>query len=330
MINTDYIKGVSRMNEAKGQMPMFQYYLENTNTSVDLFTFEWYTAVKCSKLQFLKLNSFDKKSMKWDKELKIDEKFKNFHGCMLTIRLGTQYMMTSIDRFTFEPNGPIVDLFKAMAHVGNFTYNYQLIQILYTLDRKRIVEDVPKNGMIIDYDAQLQTAIFLHSAVGEELHFLTLFNDEKVSCLLTPGEPYDSYEKLVFPFDFLTWIFLAVVFGCTFLSIFVINTFSRKIQNIIYGENVLTPAQNVGAILFGMSQTKLPIKNFPRIILITFVLFCLVMRTAYQGVLFELIAADIRKPLPKTFHDLFVMNYSIQAINLIEVPLKEMLRKNER
>lgn len=157
-----------------------------------------------------------------------------------------------------------------------------------------------------------------------------MFNDEKVSCLLTPGEPYDSYEKLVFPFDFLTWIFLAVVFGCTFLSIFIINTFSRKIQNIIYGENVLTPAQNVGAILFGMSQTKLPIKNFPRIILITFVLFCLVMRTAYQGVLFELIAADIRKPLPKTFHDLFVMNYSIQAINLIEVPLKEMLRNNER
>ena len=91
----------------------------------------------------------------------------------------------------------------------------------------------------------------------------------------------------------------------------------------------MTPALNVGAIFFGMSQTQVSFRNFPRIILITYILFCLVMRTAYQGVLFELIAADIRKPLPKTFHDLYIRNYTIHTVTLLKDAFIEFLPKEE-
>ncbi|CAG9807510.1 unnamed protein product [Chironomus riparius] len=317
------------LTEKIGSIPHFQYFLRNETSSLDLFTIEWNTETRCSKRQLVKLNSFDKKSKNWTKNLVINEKFKNFHGCMLTIRLGANYMKTTIDRFTFEPVGPIVDLFKAMAHVGNFTYNYQLYTISFDYDLSRTVDNIPKNGMLVDHNAHLQMAVFMFSAVGHELHFLTLFNEEKVSCLLTPSEPYDSYEKLIFPFDFWTWIYLLAVFGFIFLSIIIINQFPGSVQNIFYGEIVMTPALNVGLIFFGFSQMQEPYRNFPRIILTAFVLFCLVMRTAYQGVLFEMVAADIRKPLPKTFHDLYINNYSIQAVDISKYAILELLEKTE-
>jgi hypothetical protein len=329
-LDTTDILALPTLNDGKGLISMFQFFLANSTSSVDLYTFEWYTKEKCNAKQLIKLNSFSKKSQKWNKNLSIDEKFKNFHGCMLTVRLGENYMMTNIDRTSLEPFGPIVDLFKAMAHVGNFTYNYQMIRIHITQNYEKVIENIPRNGMVVKHDAFFQMAVFMFSAVAEQLHFITLFKEEKVSCLLTPGEPYDSYEKLLFPFDFWTWMCLLVVFGCTFGSIIVINLLPRCFQNLFYGEHVMTPALNVGAIFFGISQTQLPFKNFPRIILVTFVLFCLVMRTAYQGVLFELIAAAIRKPIPKTFYDLYTRNYSIQASDMIETQMKEMISTEER
>jgi hypothetical protein len=42
-----------------------------------------------------------------------------------------------------------------------------------------------------------------------------------------------------------------------------------------------------------------------------FIIFCLVVRTAYQGVLFEMIAADMRRQSPNTMQELYDQNYSI-------------------
>ncbi|CAG9807511.1 unnamed protein product [Chironomus riparius] len=243
---------------------------------------------------------------------------------LMYFKLVVDYMMTSIDRFTFEPTGPIVDLFKAMAYTGNFTYNYQLVFIKKYPDSKKYVEELPKDGIIIRPNAHFQRAILAFSGF-DHIHFLTLFGEEKVSCLLTLAESYGSYEKLIFPFDYWTWIYLLIVFGFTFILIFVVNMLPCKVQDLVYGENVMTPAVNVGGIFFGMSQTQVPFKNFSRIILITFILFCLVIRTAYQGVLFEMIAADIKKPLPETFHELYLRNYSIHAIDAIGDSLKAFI-----
>lgn len=309
-----------------GMVPIFQYILINEITSLDLHTFEWYTKDRCNDADSEKINSFDMRFKIWDKELVIEEKFKQFHGCMLTIRLIAKYMMTDVNKFTSEPYGPLVDFFKAMAHVGNFTYNHQLEVSIYGPNIEP--EMVAKDGMVFKFNAFFQMGdLMSYTLSSESIHFMTMFRELKVVCLLTPGEMYNSYEKLVFPFDFWTWILLFGVFGCTFVSIIVINKLPGTIQNTFFGENVITPAQNVVAIFFGISQTQIPFWNFPRIILIAFVLFCLVLRTAYQSVLFELIAADIRKPLPKSFHDLYLNNFSIYTVDMLEDMFKELLPK---
>jgi uncharacterized membrane protein (DUF485 family) len=149
---------------------------------------------------------------------------------------------------------------------------------------------------------------------------------------ITPTETYNSYEKIILPFDEMTWIFCILTFAFAFIFIFIINFASRKIQSLIYGEGVNTPAFNVVAIFFGIGQTRLPVENFSRIILMAFIIFCLIIRTAYQGVQFDMLTKDMRKPIPKTISDLkdmgYVINYS--GGRNTKISLFSTLTKSER
>jgi hypothetical protein len=101
-------------------------------------------------------------------------------------------------------------------------------------------------------------------------------------------------------------------------------------KNIIYGQGVSTPGFNIIAIVFGIGQTKLPDANFARIILTTFLWFCLIFRTAYQSLLFEYEATDMTKPLPQTIEDLYTHNFTIVTNDKIFSEYGRMIPENLR
>lgn len=146
-------------------------------------------------------------------------------------------------------------------------------------------------------------------------HITTPFYEDRISFGLAKPEAYSSFEKMILPFDSLTWISSICVFSTAFISIFIVNLMPKRTRILFYGKNVVTPALNVVAIFFGISQTKLPTNSFARLILMNFVMFCLVLRAAYQGVLFTMMSTDIGKPLPVSFEDLVSMNYTILIHN---------------
>jgi hypothetical protein len=104
-----------------------------------------------------------------------------------------------------------------------------------------------------------------------------------IKIMISPPESYNTYEKLTLPFDADTWMYLLITFGVAFLSIFFMNFLPKMVRNIIYGENVSMPSFNVIGTFFGIGQTRLPNNNFARIVLMSFIIFCLIFRTAYQG-----------------------------------------------
>lgn len=276
-----------------------------------LFRYEWYTATECNKMRLVEQNTFNPFSMTWSKKLKIEEKFKNFHNCMLTINLVDNHMFTTMD-IHGNMHGVPVDFFNAMSRKGNFIPYFQQIERIEDEHGHEIsispIGDYyqdPQVYFIIPYVTQTE-----HYKHG---HFLPYFMEERISFLLATPEPYSAYEKLLLPFDDTTWIFFIAVFIYSFLTILVINLVSRKFQDMFYGKNVNTPVFNVVGTFFGISQTKLPDANFPRILLMTFILYCLVLRTAYQGVLFEYVATDMRRPYPTTIDELYEKNYIIYA-----------------
>lgn len=135
---------------------------------------------------------------------------------------------------------------------------------------------------------------------------------------VTPAKKYTPYEKFFLPFDLETWIFLIVTFLVTFLSIVIVNRLSKSTQSIVYGHEVDTPIWNVISIFFGISQTKLPTKNFPRFILTMFIYFCLIFRTCFQSKFFEFMTSEPRRSPPKTIEDLIERNFSVVATNGIQ------------
>ena len=129
----------------------------------------------------------------------------------------------------------------------------------------------------------------------------------------TPGELYSNYEKLFLPFDRTTWILLIFTFSVAFGVIFVANRTSKRLQDLIFGQNGRTPSLNVIAISSGIGQTRLPTRNFSRFILMLFIIFCLIFRTAYQGVQFEMLTTQMRRPEIKEIGDLKTQNFTVFA-----------------
>jgi hypothetical protein len=253
---------------------------------------EWFTKDSCNIGRFVQVNEMNSKTTQWKNELKIEEKFQNFHGCTLTLFAipffgEMQEFKYSIDLFR--------DLYATIGKRGNFRlkyYNY------YTKDHT-------------SYDILYALPMITSPSTNLNFHFTVQFLEERASFFLTQREPYSAYEKLWLPFDDTTWIFFIAVFLYSFLSIFVINLMSENLQYMFYGENVNTPIFNVVGTFFGISQTRLPDANFPRILLMTFILYCLILRTAYQSLLFEYVATDMRKPSPTTIDELIDQKFTI-------------------
>ena len=102
-----------------------------------------------------------------------------------------------------------------------------------------------------------------------------------------------------------------MTFSITFAVIFVVNLTSKKLQDLVYGENIRTPSLNVVSIFFGIGQTRLPTRTFSRILLMIFVLFCLIIRTAYQGVQFEMLTSDMRRDSITKIEQLYEENFQL-------------------
>jgi hypothetical protein len=211
--------------------------------------------------------------------------------------------------FVFFGIVPII--FRDMTKRFNFTDAYQPGNILSIEDfvKTKTIKLIHINGSYkkpnVYFDVfQIQNRDVMH-------HTTTTFIQSRVKLLITPEEPYTIYEKLLLPFDDATWISIIVTFLIAFLAVFVINFFSNKIQELVYGKGVLTPTLNILGGFFGISQTVLPVANFPRILFTVFISFCLIIRTCYQSKLFEFMTTLMRRPPPQTLQDLIDRNYTI-------------------
>ena len=94
-------------------------------------------------------------------------------------------------------------------------------------------------------------------------------------------------------------MWLGITFAVAFLVILLIKVSkSASMYEFVIGSNVSTPSLNVIAIFMGIGQILLPQRNVSRFLFINFVLFSLIMRTAYQGKYFEFLTSDMtRKPI---------------------------------
>jgi hypothetical protein len=292
-----YIPKPKSLDYSSNSISLYQYFLLSSHKGYSLLTFDYFVPNHCNLVQYMILNTYDKDLKNWTRKMEIPEKFTNFNGCSLTVEVTNKHMGTQVDELGIA-HGKIPEMFDAMSKIGNFVPK---VQIRKTEGPIPIGYKAPQ--------AHYEVWTTLAQSIRKTYHMTTRFQEEKMTVVLTPYGAYTSFEKMIMTFDTLTWILTLVVFLCAFCTIFVVNLCSKRVQNIFYGKRVKTRVLNVVSTFFGIQQHRLPVSNFPRILLMIFVLFCLIMRTGYQGVLFELVATDKIKPSPKTFQELKEQGY---------------------
>ncbi|CAG9810963.1 unnamed protein product [Chironomus riparius] len=298
-INLVYLINSKRLTYAESSLQVFTSLLIHDDHFIYLTSLEWFTEVACNEAQLVVLNSFDKRTRKWTKELKNYEKFMNFHGCNL--RMGIVDLVKNrcfgepeMSNNTMNAKGIKPDLFETISKKANYTTSYALIM----------------KGETADFDVFFDV---YHQMIFSktDFHMTTSFIESKEIIVTTPGELYTSYEKLWLPFDDTTWTLLIITFLISTFVILIIHRLSKFMQERIFGENVKTPMLNLISTFFGISQYRLPFSHIPRFVLILYVFYCLIFRTCYQSKLFEFMTSEPRRDPPRTMKDLWEKNFVI-------------------
>lgn len=279
--------------------------------SFQLLTFIWYKPQKCGKAELVEVNRFDKLSKKWQhKRFKIN-KFSNFHGCRIDFAIPTGmpgFVAMKFDNRSetiTECMGYICAMLRDFSSMLNYTYHMDVFE---HNGRKKF----PNKPSHLSFRVSLLS--WYHAYSQEQSRNAGIMtrpvHESEVFIAIPPGELYNSYEKLVLPFDGPTWFWIGVTFAAAFFTIFVLSFVRPEIANFVIGRGVETPVLNVLRAFFGISQINCPGRNFARYHLMLFILFSLIIRTAYQGIMFKFLQQEIRKPTVTNIDQMIDQNFT--------------------
>ena len=273
----------------------FGTFLIEENNEISLNTMTMFTEQKCSEPQLLEINRFSASKIKWETQQFFNPELKNFYGCEVKVDFSQNFLpflhSEEINESIIYAEGAVYEMVVELSRSLNFT------------QCKSFYCDCPH---------------FECRPLGQLDEILNAFalSDPILSTsdvfIVPPGEPYTCWEKLLLPFDEATWMWLGITFAVAFLVIIFIKlTRSTSMYDLVIGSNVTTPALNVIAIFMGIGQILLPQRNISRFLFMAFVLFCLIIRTAYQGKYFEFITTDVRRRPVTEIAELTEKNFTL-------------------
>lgn len=274
----------------------FTYFILEEKEFIKLLTIGKFPSKDCIKGELIEVNRFSKRSLKW-KLNEFKELFLNdYHDCNLTIK----------KKFDTRAN-----VLKKMLNLSlksgsrHFEVNKKIYKELANHLKYRLVED-EKN-----YDLRIQP--FLSDMFLKSLgcNFMRPYLYENFEFAVPVGKPYDGYEKLVLPFDEEVWYWILLTFAAAFVTIVILKFSRQSFRDFIIGRNVETPHLNVLMGIFGISQITVPSRNFARYLVIVFIIYCMIIRTAWQGKMFEFMQKDMRRPEVKSVEEIIEKRFTI-------------------
>lgn len=296
------------------------YFIVEEEEFIKLKTFVWFLPGKCTELNLIEINSFSKKENVWKNSHFTIKKFTNFHGCNIPIE-GTSQRFTSdvltlyglldgllpVEKFAALEKllNTTLSVWKKVVNVLEVDLNFAHVSGFESFDEYERNKDFRVNFNLVDQiDAKDSLILYSHPLAYRSIYFS-----------IPVGIKYTGFEKLILPFDDDVWILILLTFFCAFCTIFFSRFLKVKIRNFIIGQYIHTLTLNVCMIVVGISQNTLPGRNFARFLTMVFILYCLIMRTAWQGKMFEFLQKDMRKPEVKSIEEMIEKNFTFYMDN---------------
>lgn len=189
-------------------------------------------------LNMRNVNEFSSQNGQWTNEILYEKAaVKSYSYCMITIAV------------EFRPSGRAsyeltVFLFKVLGKKFDFIPIFKLYKF-------GEYDSMLKLSPMFEYHIKEYRTLLLHYG---DFQYYILSNNE-IALLVSIGEPYGIFEKLMLPFDSVTWMLIMSCFFVAFFVIFQMRWWDPSIQSFLYGSHVTTPALNIlGAFLVKVKQ----------------------------------------------------------------------------
>lgn len=134
----------------------------------------------------------------------------------------------------------------------------------------------------------------------------------KMRFAIPTGRPISSIEKLMLPFKYIIWTCCGVAFACGVLVVVVLRwCLPAHMRAFVIGRRNRYPLLSMWTVWLGNSTVYEPGRNFARYLLMLWTILALVIRTSYQGALFDILRTHRNtKPLD-TFRQIHQAKYTI-------------------
>jgi len=193
--------------------------------------------------------------------------------------------------------GRDISLVNTLSEIINFKVDY-----VYIGSEGALYDDGKADGpfkLLLDNEADLIVGEYwLMQSRLKYVDCSIPYISSQTAFIIPPNAPISSFEILIMPFDYMTWIFLALMILISTILICGMKNMPKTIQIYIFGMSSSDPYLNIIRAILGGSQKILPQNNFGRILLMKFLLFCLVMRTLYQAKFYHIMNSDmVHRPM---------------------------------
>lgn len=256
----------------------------NMDKSISVWTFIPFSDFACNKTDPFLLTTYVNGSFNPQPQLFFPDKFQNFHKCPIKVAtfesLAPSVLRDDYADGSYRLHGSDVDVYTTLSQELNFELDVFYVTpyggwgILYPNGTA-----TGSQGRVIRREADFILGnLYLKHDRSQFMDYSYTYLLDQIVFMIPPGRPLTSFQKLVRPFEILIWMFLGGTVLVGFLVISLLEFQSKEIRDFFVGKGVQHPFLNVFIAMFGGSQGKLPQKNFPRYLLMMFLLFCLVIR----------------------------------------------------
>lgn len=277
-------------------------------------TFMPFNTINCDDTEPITINEFKDGSFVKGNKRWFPPKMKNLFGCPVRVAISNNVQPTiivkNLSNESVDLSGRDISLISVLAELMNFNINYTYIGRIGHFLENGSAEGTLRT--IMDGNADLSLSNW--ALKENRLKFLsgsTSYSSEQIIFVVPPGREFTPLEILIFPLSSPVWILIASILIVGTIVITVIRFRFKNLHDFIFGDGVKTPFLNMIIGFLGEVQNILPKRNFPRLLLMMFLLYSLVIRTVYQGSFYRLLKSEKRHREVKSVDEIIAGKFKI-------------------
>lgn len=299
--------------------------MQNVFDDLSLLTFLPFGGGTCGNVRAVKINEFYRKTSQWESEKFFPKKLGNLHKCQL--KVGTYESAPGLilknHSDGVQVHGFEGDLFNHIAEKLNFTM--QITAVNYSggyINENGTATGLLEKVMLKEFDLVMSLLSSSHLRYIYLTPTVSYYVD-KMIVIIPSDRMLDSFLKLFFVFNSTLWLTLITIFTAA-VVLFQFVKFACPSFHQRTLKEISVPYLSLLVAFVGGSERRTPRKHFPRIIMASFLVFCLVVRSIYQGALFNILKKDVLVNKIKTLDDINRFQYTFYVLPSIEVKIKEI------